>query len=285
MPRIIHGIGRGYNNRTGFRNPTNPGSMNIRFIRPPFSSAVSHFIRKTAATYFTPMAFGAEGGGAAYTLSIGSGSIGLTGTSVNLKVSRVASISSGALTLAGTGLELKFGRKSSITSGNISLAGTAINLKADRKLSIVSGALTLLGTDTGLNYGRKISIGSGSIALSGTSIVIKIDRSISLDNGELVLSGTDIILKKGFTLSIENGSLTIVGTAIGLSKSVSYLSDAIRLYNDAHLCYHLIPLDEDLHIMADGSIIGVLIVPATDDHAGSIRIKINGTVKALKQAA
>lgn len=60
MARLYYGIGRGTQNRRGFSGVV-PKSLNTEVFRPRFADTTTQFMRKTAATDWTPMAFGEEG--------------------------------------------------------------------------------------------------------------------------------------------------------------------------------------------------------------------------------
>lgn len=175
-------------------------------------------------TYFFPSA----GGGGAYTLDANSGSFALTGSNVELTVSRQIDATSGSFAFSGTNVSLEFGRVIDATSGSFALTGTNAELSVGRQIDATSGSFAITGTDVDLTYtpagAYSLDLNSGSYALTGSTVSLEVGRQLDATSGTFSITGTDVDLARGYAFDLSSGSYSFTGTNVDLT--VTRLLDA-----------------------------------------------------------
>jgi hypothetical protein len=74
-----------------------------------------------------------------------------------------------------------------------------------------------------------------------------------------------------------SGSRTTSGSGI-----VKIIKGVICLASGYNISFHATPGVGDVRINLNGTIYGIPVIPATNNHAGAVRINPNGIVKALQ---
>ena len=160
-------------------------------------------------------------------------------------------------------------------SGNLTLSGNSSN-NINESFS-GSGNLIFRG-----NANKNIVLsysGSGNLLFSGNATTGVIQTVFSYSgNGNILFTGNstnNLII--GYS---GNGLFQFSGTAT-TSTGGTYVY-AIHLYNGIQLACEYPATSSDIRFKSGGKIIGVPVINSSNNHAGSIRIKVNGNVKALK---
>jgi len=111
--------------------------------------------------------------------------------------------------------------------------------------------------------------------------------SINGNTGVLMPPGEEELTGINFTGATGNVNPEISENLTGRKAtagtgSVRIINGAICLASGYNISYHTTPGAGDVRIKLGSVVYGIPVIPATDDHAGSVRIKPNGTVKALQ---
>jgi hypothetical protein len=208
--------------------------------------------------------------GAAIYSFTGSGTLSLSG---NATYTSILSYSgSGNLSLSGNATYKSILNYSG--SGALSLSGSATVKETLSKVGI--GTLSLSGSAT--NNLTLSKTGNGTLNLSG-SATTKLSFDC-LGNGTLSLSGNATY--KSIISYSGSGNLTLAGSATTSSSGGGTYVYVVDMYNGIRFACDIPPSSSDIRIKSGATIIGIPVITATDNHAGSVRIKANGVVKALK---
>lgn len=201
-----------------FRRP-----LSISEIRDLSQNPWQIFRKSPGRVYFFPSA-----AGGAYTLDATSGSFALTGSSVELTVSRNLDASSGSFALTGSNVSLELGRVIDATSGSYALTGTNAELSVGRQIDATSGSFAITGTDVDLTYtpagAYSLDLNSGSYALTGSTVSLEVGRQLDATSGTFSITGTDVDLARGYAFDLSSGSYSFTGTNVDLT--VTRLLDA-----------------------------------------------------------
>lgn len=158
-----------------------------------------------------------------YVMTVGSGTFGLTGSDVGLKIGRKVAAGAGTFSMTGATVGLKVGHKIPVASGAYSLTGTAVALKADHKMAASAGTYTLTGAVVGLRRGYPLVVGGGAYTLTGGSVGLKHGYKIPVGLGSYTLTGTDVTLTKGgagnIIMSVGSGTYSLTGSAVSLKQT------------------------------------------------------------------
>lgn len=229
---------------------------------------------------------------------IGSGTIAFSGLAVcSIEVNAFEYAGSGTITFSGSGTCSKnyiYGASGQITlsgagtcsknyiygaSGNITFSGTATCSK--NYIYGASGSITFSGEAICSSQGVVAFEydGFGSIVFSGLAgAIISIPY---IGTGEIGFAGSSEQL---VTIYCEgSGEVVYLGFA-ECSYSAETLIFVVHLYNGLGLAGHITPIGNDMRIKIGASQIGIPLIIATDNPAGAVRIKANGTVYALRQS-
>ena len=180
-----------------------------------------------------------------YQLDVNSGSVSVTGSSVDLLFDRDLTVSSGSVSVSGSNVSLFAGRQLDVSSGAVSVAGSSISLTLDRKLNVSSGSFTVTGSDVDLAYdaglthyqldvnpgsinvsgssisldkGYRLDVGSGSIAVTGSGVDLSTDRRLEVNTGSVSVSGSSVDLLYNRTLDVNTGSVSVTGADVSLQR-------------------------------------------------------------------
>lgn len=164
-----------------------------------------------------------EAAGGAYSLTVDSQSITVTGTDASLLYDRVLSVDSGSFTLTGTAATLNKGFTLVVDSQSITVTGTDTGVFYNRSLPVDSQSITVTGTNASTLFNRQVSVDSQSITVTGTDASTLYDRVIGAESGSVTLSGTAATLTVS---SVGNYSISAEGKAIALTPT-----DASLLFN------------------------------------------------------
>lgn len=223
----VHVHGQPTSSTTGF---TDPMALAVVFRRPLATGEIRsladnpwQIFAKPGRVYFFPSA-----AGGAYTLDATSGSFALTGSSVELTVSRNLDASSGSFALTGSNVSLELGRVIDATSGSYALTGTNAELSVGRQIDATSGSFAITGTDVDLTYtpagAYSLDLNSGSYALTGSTVSLEVGRQLDATSGTFSITGTDVDLARGYAFDLSSGSYSFTGTNVDLT--VTRLLDA-----------------------------------------------------------
>jgi len=130
--------------------------------------------------------------GAAYSITIGAGSYGLSGQPTNLLKGSLVEVAPGSYALGGQVAGLLKGSRIDIASGSYVLAGQIISLLKGSHIDIASGSYVLSGQVIDLLKSSHIDIVAGSYALAGQIINLLKGSHIDIEAGSYVLIGMDV---------------------------------------------------------------------------------------------
>jgi len=286
MARLFHGIAKGFKSKRGFTAPTIPESRNTEFIRPKFSGSVQQFIRKTVATYWTPWPFGAEGGA-----SIVNASIVETITAIDAP----SAIFTGLAAIIEPGNAVDTPSSVGILLSSITESATASETSNRTILTSVAITEGLTVSDTESVIATLVgAIIESALAEEmhdfGGGITYPVDITevgVAEETETSAIITQSDILEEAIAEEISDRTiLTPASMVEGLTAedicNATYI--ILKLFNGLRLVHNITPTDNDLRIKVEESILGIPVIAVTDDPEGAVRIKVNGVVKALRQA-
>lgn len=127
-------------------------------------------------------------------LSLGTGSLALSGSNIELLANRLAVLNAGALPIAGSNVGLNMSRVFPLNVGTVELDGHTVPLNTSRLLSLETGGLALAGQSISFTLisAEQLILGTGSLPLGGGALNFIASRSFTLDTGILGLEGFNI---------------------------------------------------------------------------------------------
>jgi hypothetical protein len=157
--------------------------------------------------------------GSPYTLTVNSGTVTLTGSSVTLRVARKITVTSAGVTLTGSSVNLKRGLKITTGTAAVTLTGTSVVLRVARKITVTSAGVTLTGTSVNLKRGLRIITGTAAVTTTGTSVALKVGRQVTVTSAPVTLTGTSVALKADRKITVGTAAITIAGSSVDLTYS------------------------------------------------------------------
>jgi hypothetical protein len=108
----------------------------------------------------------------AYTLSVTTASVTITGANVALRRALRLSVSPAAITLTGSSVGVKLGRKAGVTAASVTLSGQNVATKAARRLTVSPASVLLTGSNVTLRKtgSYRVTVDPGFIVMSGGDV-------------------------------------------------------------------------------------------------------------------
>lgn len=160
------------------------------------------------------------------TVQLTAGSYALTGNSLIVTLTRVATLTSGSYALTGNSLTVTRAYTATLTSGVYNLTGNSIiatytpaPVGAVYTATLTSGSYAITGNSLNASITRGISLQSGTYALTGNSLSVTISRSVSLQAGSYGLTGNSIIASLVRTAILQSGSYLLTGNSVNITIS------------------------------------------------------------------
>lgn len=192
----LWGAGSGYTRQVTSSNWASDG-VEDRFVTSANTYAVDWTSGGTDGQWAAMgIAFRADAGGTAYTLTAANGTYSLSGQAATLLKSKTVAANNGSYTLAGQAATLQKTRILIAAQGAYSLAGQAATLLKSKLMTAANGAYSLAGQAATLTYtaGHVLVGSAGSYSLAGQSATLLKTSVLSAQTGSLSLAGQNALL-------------------------------------------------------------------------------------------
>ena len=154
-----------------------------------------------------------------FVISIGSGSLALTGSATNLLRSHIINASPGVFSETGQTVPLLWSRRLTANAGGFVETGFSQAPLHSRVLPIPFGSFSELGIAAALLRGLKIQPEPGVFVLSEEDVLLKLDRLIALAFASFLVDGHDAELSQDAankSIVLGSGSFVLVGSSVVL---------------------------------------------------------------------
>jgi hypothetical protein len=157
----------------------------------------------------------------AYTLTITSASVVITGQTVTLRIGRQLAATAASVSVTGQTVTLRRGYSLNVTAASVPVAGQTVTLRVARRIAVTSGTVPVTGQSVSLRVGRQLTITAGTVEIAGQTVTLTYTPAagaftLDITPATIAITGQSVALRTGRKIAVTAAAVPVTGQSIGL---------------------------------------------------------------------